>query len=102
MNQRDALYYIMTGETFDGRKAAEMGLVNEAVPRASCASARALAKVLLDKNPTVLRAAKHACAGRWTCRGTTPTIISFAKIDQMRFLDPEKGREQGHVAIPRR
>ena len=34
MSQRDALYYIMTGETFDGRKAAAMGLVNEAVPKA--------------------------------------------------------------------
>ena len=32
MSQRDALYYIMTGETFDGRKAAAMNLVNEAVP----------------------------------------------------------------------
>ena len=32
MSQRDALYYIMTGETFDGRKAAAMDLVNEAVP----------------------------------------------------------------------
>ena len=32
MSQRDALYYIMTGETFDGRKAAAMKLVNEAVP----------------------------------------------------------------------
>ena len=32
MSQRDALYFIMTGETFDGRRAAEMKLVNEAVP----------------------------------------------------------------------
>ena len=29
---RDALYYVMTGHTFDGRKAAEMGLVNASVP----------------------------------------------------------------------
>ena len=29
---RDAMYYIMTGEHFDGRRAAEMRLVNEAVP----------------------------------------------------------------------
>ena len=28
MNHRDSLYYIMTGEPFDGLKAAEMGLVN--------------------------------------------------------------------------
>ena len=38
MNQADALYYIMTGETFDGKKAAQMGLVNEAVPLATCGS----------------------------------------------------------------
>ena len=29
---RDAMYYIMTGEQFDGRRAYEMRLVNEAVP----------------------------------------------------------------------
>jgi trans-feruloyl-CoA hydratase/vanillin synthase len=34
MNQRDALYYIMTGESFDGRRARELGVVNLAVPRA--------------------------------------------------------------------
>ena len=38
MRHRDALYYIMTGEVFDGRKAATMGLVNEAVPAAQLAS----------------------------------------------------------------
>ena len=31
---RDALLYIMTGRTFDGRKAAEMRLVNWSLPRA--------------------------------------------------------------------
>ena len=30
---RNALHYIMTGRTFDGRRAAEMGLVNASVPR---------------------------------------------------------------------
>jgi feruloyl-CoA hydratase/lyase len=28
MRPPDALYYVMTGQLFDGRKAAEMGLVN--------------------------------------------------------------------------
>jgi len=41
MNQRDALYYIMTGETFDGKRAKEMGLVNDAVRVTNCASERA-------------------------------------------------------------
>ena len=61
MSQRDALYYIMTGETFDGRKAAAMGLVNESVPRDKLeARVRELAKVLMGKDPVVLRAAKIA------------------------------------------
>jgi len=58
---RNALYYTMTGESFDGRKAAEMGLVNEAVPLAQLRErTEALARVLLEKNQTVLRGAKLA------------------------------------------
>jgi feruloyl-CoA hydratase/lyase len=33
MSYRDALYYAMTGERFDGRKAAEMRWINSAVPK---------------------------------------------------------------------
>src|SRR5579859_8120147 len=32
MSQRETMYYTLTGETFDGRRAAEMKIVNEAVP----------------------------------------------------------------------
>jgi feruloyl-CoA hydratase/lyase len=61
MSHRNALYYIMTGLPFSGRKAAEMGLVNEAVPLAQLRSrVRALADLLLEKNPAVLKAAKDA------------------------------------------
>ncbi len=60
MGQRNALYYIMTGETFTGKQAAEMGLVNESVPHDQLETrVRALAKVLLAKDPVVLRAAKE-------------------------------------------
>ena len=58
---RNALYYTMTGESFDGKKAAEMGLVNQAVPLEELRDrTRALAKQLLEKNQTVLRGAKIA------------------------------------------
>jgi trans-feruloyl-CoA hydratase/vanillin synthase len=58
---RNALYYTMTGESFNGVKAAEMGLVNEAVPLEKLRDrTRELAKVLLEKNQTVLRGAKLA------------------------------------------
>ena len=58
---RNALYYTMTGETFDGRKAAAMGLVNEAVPLERLRDrTRELARTLLGKNQAVLRGAKLA------------------------------------------
>jgi len=46
----------MTGDTFDGKKAAEMGLVNESLPRKKLrARTEKLARVLLTKNQTLLR-----------------------------------------------
>ena len=42
MNQRDAMYYVMTGRTFDGKKAAEIKLVNYSVPLANLREAGAL------------------------------------------------------------
>jgi len=93
MNQRDALYYTMTGETFDGRKAASMGLVNEAVPHARLrVRTRELAKVLIAKNPTALRTAKHACKRVRSMDWEASQDYLFAKLEQMQFLDPEKGR----------
>jgi feruloyl-CoA hydratase/lyase len=93
---RDALYYIMTGETFDGRTAARMRLVNEAVPREDLrARTRALALTLAGKNPTVLRAAK---IGFKHCREMSwdqAEDYLYAKVEQSEFLDPEHGREQG-------
>lgn len=60
MGMRNALYYIMTGETFDGKKAAAMGLVNESVPRSQLKKrVVALAKTLMEKDPVVLRCAKE-------------------------------------------
>jgi trans-feruloyl-CoA hydratase/vanillin synthase len=58
---RNALYYAMTGENFGGKRAAELGLVNESVPLARLRDrTRELANVLLEKNPTVLRGVKLA------------------------------------------
>src|SRR6185369_10675421 len=96
MNQRDALYYIMTGETFDGRRAAQMGLVNEAVPKAQLKKrTRALARTLLGKNPVVLNAAKLAFK---FCRDM-PWELSdeylMAKQGQTIAADPERGRQKG-------
>jgi feruloyl-CoA hydratase/lyase len=96
MGQRDAMYYIITGETFDGRKAAAMGLVNEAVPRSELrARTQKLAAILLEKNPMALRVCKHATRRVRDMSWEEAEDYLFAKLDQLRFNDPEKGREKG-------
>jgi trans-feruloyl-CoA hydratase/vanillin synthase len=93
---RAALLYIMTGRTFDGRQAAEMGLVNASVPGDHLrAEVEALARELLEKNPVVLRAAKlgfkHCRAMSWD----QAEDYLYAKLEQSQFLDKERGREHG-------
>lgn len=96
MGDREALYYVMTGEKFDGRRAKEMGLVNEAVPGATLkARTRELAKILVDKNPTVLRQARMAYKYSRELNWEQAAEYLTAKADQTTFVDKEKGREQG-------
>ncbi|MDG5496317.1 p-hydroxycinnamoyl CoA hydratase/lyase [Niveispirillum sp. BGYR6] len=96
VGHRKALEYVMTGDTFTGRQAAEMGLVNYAVPAAELkARTVELAAKLLDKNPVILRAAKH---GFKRCRELTweqNEDYLYAKVDQSIGRDKEKGREKG-------
>jgi trans-feruloyl-CoA hydratase/vanillin synthase len=61
MSFRHAMYHAMMGENIDGKKAAEWGLVNEAVPLAALrARVAEVAHVLLKKNPVALKATKDA------------------------------------------
>lgn len=96
MGHRQALYYVMTGDTWTGKQAEEMGLVNKSVPRAQLRDeVAALAGKLLEKNPVVLRFAKH---GFKRCRELTweqNEDYLYAKVDQSNGRDPEKGRTQG-------
>ncbi|KAA6461861.1 p-hydroxycinnamoyl CoA hydratase/lyase [Acidobacteria bacterium AB60] len=96
IGQRKALEYIMTGETFTGRQAAEMGLVNRAVPLENLREETiVLARKLAAKNSVVLRAAKH---GFKRCRELTweqSEDYLYAKLDQAQLRDPEHGREKG-------
>jgi trans-feruloyl-CoA hydratase/vanillin synthase len=96
MSFRDAMYYIMTGETFNGKQAAEMKLVNKAVaPEELRAETRKLAMTLIGKNPFVLRQAKTAC--RFTRDMTWEQAGEYlmAKSDQTELRDPENGRNTG-------
>ncbi len=96
MGHRQALYYIMTGRTFTGQEAAAMGLVNRSVPLAQLRTeVMKLARELQEKNPVVLRQAKH---GFKRCRELTweqSEDYLYAKVDQSNLRDEEKGREEG-------
>jgi trans-feruloyl-CoA hydratase/vanillin synthase len=96
MNQRDALYYIMTGETFDGKRAKEVGLVNDAVPKDQLRErTRKLARTLLEKNPVVLTAAKQAYKQVRDMSWENAADYLASKMDQTSFLDKADGRSQG-------
>jgi trans-feruloyl-CoA hydratase/vanillin synthase len=96
MRHRDAMYYIMTGNPFDGKKAAEMGLVNESVPKSKLRErTRALAVDLKGKNPATLRACKQAVRFVQGMSWEQSDEYLMTKNQAARFLDTESGRQQG-------
>ena len=100
MGYRNALYYTMTGESFDGRKAAEMGLVNEAVPGEQLRErTRSLAKVLLEKNQTVLRNAKLAMKRVKYMDWEVSADYLYAKLAEALHLGGAENRENAMKAF---
>jgi trans-feruloyl-CoA hydratase/vanillin synthase len=96
MNHRAAIYYIMTGEPFDGKVAEKTGLVNESVPLAELRSrVTELARVLQTKNPTILRQAKTAFKFAQNMDWDTSESYLAAMAEQATFNDEERGREKG-------
>ena len=96
MPMRDAMYYATTGETFDGRKASEMRLVNESVPADKLRERTVeLAQILASKNPTVMRGTKIAVRLVQQMAWEVSDDYLMAKNSEALFLDPERGRTQG-------
>ncbi len=96
MSASDAQYYLMTGETFDGRQAAAMKVVNEAVPREKLkARTTALARELMKKNPHVLSAVKIAWRRVKEMSWDVSEDYLYAKAQQCYSTDPEQGRKDG-------
>jgi len=96
MSFRDGLYHAMTGEPFDGKKAAEMRLINYAVPRDKLkAETVALAEKLKAKNPWALQATKQAYKLVRSMDYDQAEDYLAAKGAQIKLSDPEKGYDQG-------
>jgi len=95
LSYRRAMYHALTGETIDGRTAADWGLVNEALPRAKLEErVTAVAKTLLEKNPVALKATKDAIrrVGEMTYDNAEDYLIRAQEA--ANYFDNE-GRKEG-------
>ena len=96
MSQREAMYYTLTGETFDGKRAVELKLVNEAVPLEQLRDrVRALADSLLEKNPRTLKAAKDAIRRVSEMPFEAALDYLVVKQESLYFLDKTQGAKEG-------
>ncbi len=92
---RDAMYYACTGEMFDGKKAAEIKLVNFSVPLPELRSATVkFARMLMKKNPAALRYTKECVRAVRNMDVQQAADYLNAKSDALRYRDPEKGRAE--------
>ncbi len=97
MRVRDAIYYILTGDTFNGKRAAEIGFVTYSVPRSSLMEeANKLARKLAEKDALALRACKDAYRDSLLIPDfDTALSYSSAKSDQLSFLQGGAWKDQG-------
>lgn len=92
---RHAMYHALMGENIDGRKAAEWGLVNEALPSEQLkARVEAVARKLLEKNPVALKATKDAMrrVGEMTYDNAEDYLVRAQEA--ANYFDNE-GRKEG-------
>ena len=87
---RDALLYGLTGRRFNGIKAAEIGFVNFAVPRARLEEeTMQLAREIAAKDPVALRATKDAY--RMSLEMSWEAAMSYAAAKENDVLLQQKG-----------
>jgi trans-feruloyl-CoA hydratase/vanillin synthase len=97
MRPRGAIYYILTGDQFNGKRAAEIGLITYSVPRAQLQEeVERLVKKLCEKQPLALRACKEAYRDSLLIPDIEAALsYSVAKSDQLSFLQNSAWKDQG-------
>src|SRR4029453_15378517 len=89
---RNALFYAMTGEPFKGKKAADMGLVNESVPRKNL-------KKRTTKNQAVLRGIKIAMKRMRYMDWDASADYLYAKMGEALFFGASDNRANAMKAF---
>lgn len=96
VNHRDALFYAMTGRTFDGQKAVEMGVANISVPLAQLKEETIkICRELMEKSPMVLAYTKQCVRAVQGMDMTESFEYLGAKALALRTVDPRKTRATG-------
>jgi trans-feruloyl-CoA hydratase/vanillin synthase len=91
-----AMYYALTGDTFDGKKAKDMGFINFSFPRNELKQeTMKLAQKLMEKSPAVLRYTKEALRAVRFMNEPQAADYLNAKSDALRFVDKDDSRTQG-------
>jgi trans-feruloyl-CoA hydratase/vanillin synthase len=96
MNFRDAMYYAMTGDTFNGKEAKQMGFINISVPKDKLREETVkLAKKLMEKAPTVLQYTKEGIRAVRFMNEPQAADYLNAKSDALKYNDKENSRQTG-------
>ena len=85
LRPRDALWYGMTGRPFDGKRAAEIGFINVAVPLAKLREETMnVARELAGKDPFALKATKDGY--RHSLEMTWDAAMSYSSAKEMELV----------------
>ena len=96
MSFRDAMWYSISGDTFNGKEAAEMKFVNFSVPHAKLKSETLkIARKLLAKNPWAIRYTKEAIRSVRDMNMEQAADYLRCKSDALQRVDKEQGRQEG-------
>jgi trans-feruloyl-CoA hydratase/vanillin synthase len=96
MNYRNAIYYAVTGEPFNGKRAVEIGFVNKSVPKAKLkAEVVKFAQLLMKKSPAAMRYTKECVRAVRFMNEPEAADYLNAKSDALKYNDKERGREHG-------
>lgn len=85
LRPRDALFYAMTGDTFDGREAAQIGFINKAFPKDKLVEETlAIARKLAGKDVHAMRATKEGY--RYSLEMTWDAAMNFAMSKELELV----------------
>ncbi|UFN51542.1 p-hydroxycinnamoyl CoA hydratase/lyase (plasmid) [Roseomonas sp. OT10] len=96
LRPRDALWYGMTGRPFDGKTAAQIGLINLAVPRAELLeTTMQVARELASKDPHAMKATKDGYRMSLEMSWDAACSYSFAKEQELVVAQGDAWRKEG-------